>query len=561
MLALLLFLMCLFFNAVSLPVDGISRHQRNLAIVLDLSFQETPQRSAIARELLYLFQCKRTLVLTNTAVWENVKIIMHAYQIDQQLLSDWKLYKKDDFLLFMSEAYKKQIEDNTGFDLEGFERIQPDFSINTSLTATLKKDIVQEYYRHFPYGLQIQSNRFITVLKTVLLSKLDNDTIEWNIYLSGHGATVYQTVGITEEAFKELLLVFENHINTHTFYYSSCFAGGKIADLIFKDRTFSFPIFTEGLDGVNHIVSNYELLFTSLEKVQSNAFQTYTELASCMAMNNNYDLHNVVATRLPNTTEFTILPIKGFLYTINNKTTVADLSSTTVAPLNYVVETPHMQFGLFIHKNQSIISGMRGNSCHYMPMMVLDTNSDVLKEEIKPHIFALELVEKFKKTAQFNTKKAMLFDSVLYGKPKPKDKDIFFAFHTVLLFINDDIAYWPKLNVDQNHATLAFANQFNLFFEYNNAYFFFRFYDDNHYDMMRISPYVAQKYLNLFAQNKESILKGEQPIWQVDKILNNATLRKCYPWFITATAVAAFCIRIKLEYDSIKRRQEIMEVA
>ncbi len=581
MLIRLFISICIILSTFSSYSEVEFSSQRNLAIVLDLPMQENSGYDAVTQELFYLLKSKKAPILTDLTVWENLKNItfdpvFFSVNVDhEQLMLGWNLYKNDDFLLLIPDEYAQQIKGNLGFNLTKFQSIKPDFSVNKSKLAKAKKEVIKKYYEIFPYGLQIKSNRFIALLKELFKTKSETNDIEWNIYFSGHGSTIYQTVGITEEAFKDLLNLLENNIKTHTFYYTSCFAGGKMADSIFKNQKFSFPIFAEGLDDVNYIVTDYSTIFEALEKIKNNEPQTFKDLALNVTINNNYNINNLVAVRLANTTELTYLGVENYLFVINDKTTSADLLSAKDKPSNYLLESPKVLLNLYLNKNQSLISGMRGNSCHYIQEVTLDNDLTPSENQLIPTIFALELIEKFEKTAQLNSKKIFLFDNIylknqdqtydidtsvlaeIFGQNQNDLKTCYFTFNNVILFINDDISYWPKLKIDQNKSRLIFTSKFNLFFEYNYQYYLFRFYNNNDYEIIHLDYFENSKYLNFFVKNKELLLKGEQPKWKMDQILNNRTLRKSYPWIVTSIISLAFYLRAKAEINKSKANAEM----
>ena len=110
-----------------------------------------------------------------------------------------------------------------------------------------------------------------------------------------------------------------------------------------------------------------------------------------------------------------------------------------------------------------------------------------------------------------------------------------FNFNNVILFINDDISYWPTLKIDQNNSSLTMNNRFNIFFIYDSSSYLFKYYNDDNHEMIKLDYDTSQKYLSLFDQNKNLVLNNKQPTWKIDNVLQNKLVRKLYPWAKTAT--------------------------
>ena len=577
----------LVFFSFSLCFSIENKYYRNLSILLDLSKQENIKFNAIAEELGELIDCKKSIILTDSTTWENFKNKYQEMQSEEEkhdigsyfhlLLSGWTIYKQDNFLLFMHDDYRKKIEGDLGLNLDKFELINADFAIDKLKENQIKKEIIQAYHKFFPYALQIKSIKFIDLLKDLLIPKSNINNIFWNIYFTGHGKNIYQTVGITEESFKNLLNLLENHINTNLFYYSSCFAGGKISDLIFNDQKFSYPILTQGFDCVVYPEKYFDQIFELIEKIKNNEPKTFENLATNVAKNNKYEIKNLFSLRLPNETRFHYIPVENFIFPINSKTSNNDILNITTSPVYYLLESTSLQTNLLLTENQSLILGTRGNACHYIETLNLDkefllNNLTLFDNKLAPYVFILELIAKFKITSMMYCRKIVLFDNIFLMNSKlnkllvKHNNDIDeentnkidgnqctevsqneetqesnnhimkgFNFNNVILFINDDISYWPTLKIDQNNSSLTMNNRFNIFFIYDFSSYLFKYYNDDNHEMIKLDYDTSQKYLSLFDQNKNLVLNNKQPTWKIDNVLQNKLVRKLYPWAKTAT--------------------------
>ena len=551
-----LFFMSFFFISIR-----ALENQRNLAILLDLPQQEHAGTGAIVQSLFYLLEAKNSPILIHSAVWENFKsykkitpfgplFIQEA--VDREaLLSDWQFYKKDDFLLLIPGSYMQEKNNKSGFDLTQLTLISPDNKPQDSFFFESKKTLSKVYYQTFPYGLEIKTKSFFDFLKIIVPADKTKDVLSWNIYLVGHGSTIYQTAGITETGFKNLLDFLENQINTHAFYYTSCFAAGKMADLLYEKRSFSYPIFTEGSDASTYATKSITFLFPLLEAVDTDRFETYRCLASNVSYWNHWNIYNLVSVRAPGKTEFQYIPVGGYVFPIHKNSTNKELLEIKAKPDNYILESSYAPVHININPDQSILSGIKGSSCQYVEKISFISSAHIkLGDPVIPMSFALSCSSCFKQASHFSAKKIFLCDAALEAVDTHD-------FTHVLIFLHDDIAYWPKIKLDLDPATVkgSLGNKMTLFFEHEERYYLFRYDADADYEMRHLSKEQAQKYLDFFNKNKDLARKEEQPIWKLDTLLQSLVVRKLFPAFVTASVCAALYLRLKIEMAQAERNR------
>ena len=94
---------------------------------------------------------------------------------------------------------------------------------------------------------------------------------QWLIYCSGHGGLKETICALTLDDFKKFLDFLDIKIITKLFAYSSCYAHGTNANLIFNDfktgmyKTFSYPIAASGFNDLPVAGGTSEIVLAPLQ--------------------------------------------------------------------------------------------------------------------------------------------------------------------------------------------------------------------------------------------------------------------------------------------------------
>jgi hypothetical protein len=171
-------------------------------------------------------------------------LVNHLTHFDPK---DWAIYKKSGFYLLIPKQYSAN-HSLCGFKIDSLEEV------------AFSQDIVHNYFE------SQRQHSLAEGLSDFFLTRTDlsnQDTpYKWDIVLSGHGGSIYTEKNddekiiwngeplisdLTLQEFKNILDFFQTQLNTHTFHYSSCYAGGYHIGLIFDKQTYNFAIICECL--------------------------------------------------------------------------------------------------------------------------------------------------------------------------------------------------------------------------------------------------------------------------------------------------------------------------
>ena len=352
---------------INVSCFGESLNQRNLAIVLDLVYQdinETEYTFASA-PLNALIKSKKTPILTTYSALENYLIFTSNYNILNS--TEWEIFQKGSFVLLIPQEYKN-LHSALGFNLLDFHTIK----VKKPLWSKINKLYDFIYSELHPFILDFNSKKFLNLLKNLIIPKELCPNIQWNIYLSGHGSSDFVTAGIKDDSFKNLLLYLEHDINTHLFYYLTCSSGGKKIDRIYtndnKPQKYTYPIFNSSFTEA-FVWANSEFDFVSLfnifNQVDNAKPETLNEVAKLSYNQQWKTINNIVLIRKSNAEIFNIPDLPDPIYLITQLPQDDQLINIPDAKA-LLLDQKSIHKTLYINKSIEIISFVNGDVVHYI---------------------------------------------------------------------------------------------------------------------------------------------------------------------------------------------------
>lgn len=525
-------LLLLVLSAAYANLTQCTNQQRNLAIMVDFTYADVERAdSPLSTSLYHLLLDQRSFILINEAVWNAYIKCVQKNNIDySSFYEHWQTYTKDNFILLIPNRYIEQMGSvPVGLHCDNLLPTPLDFK--TSLLTRINDNCKYFMYGIFPGMLSLRSGELIAFLKQLCVSKKDLPSITWNIFFLGHGGTVYQTAGITEDGFNQFVELLDNHINTHAFFYLTCF-GGKIKDYIFN-KSYSFPIFCVGINDTQTcaLITDYHSFFDSIERIDNKDINTsynFAETAFRLCQSNPND---IISMRVPSSNSF-VTP------TIKNKTCV--ISGPTL-PKNYnsyaylILDTPQCKEELylwgeyknrlpaelklagecdFFYRHPKIISASKGSFNHYLEKITTNVPYNALfKSFYDDHLgiasYKNILINEMDCCApthhnEYKSKDTTVLKNIIISR-SPSDT---LPHSDRVFFLRDNQGYYLNIEVVNISDEIVVLST-----------------------LKKLSLHETKKNIKKFKRLKNSIEKGEQPT----EIIEHSCLKRLYPWLVSGT--------------------------
>lgn len=173
--------------------------------------------------------------------WVIKKVNRLLYLLLPVTFLDERKIKREDVEEYRSELSLTEVEKILGLKVNHMRTVSP---------AVIKK----------PYHAPEFADYFVDSLSDVFITK--NEYYKsgyralipsWALFITGHGLIRYAVAHLSIEQFKKFLLFLDEKINTRLLYYSTCYAAGSTAELLYKDaenavgKSYPFPIITQAL--------------------------------------------------------------------------------------------------------------------------------------------------------------------------------------------------------------------------------------------------------------------------------------------------------------------------
>lgn len=507
-------------------------HQRNLSIFIDFSYQDALGGSApLTTELLNAVLSNKSFIITNQAVLEALIIRMNINNmVDGAALNElWESYTYDNLVLLIPNDYKVAIENSPqkhlGLKLDHLTRAPLDFT--RSRFDTFKNQCKQALYATFPGLLTLRSQELITFVTQLLAPQRELPDVAWNFYVTGHGNTMYQTAGITEDCCQQLVDTLNKQVAVHAFFFFTCF-GGFIKDHIFT-QNYPFPIFCVGISDAPTfaLFTDFGAFFEHLENVEAHKAATcYAfalkafELCRCGA-------NNIITVRPANSANFVTPSWPGMLCTITKHAPLPENYSQHVYIL-LDTDTCYQPLQIDVVVNSGFLpriistSGQAYN--HYL-------------DKVTSNATVTEFFESFYDAHILNAthKNILIGQLACSGVEQSSLEHIIIARsaaselpHTdKVTYVQDGQGYCATLVtgwVGAQSYTAITATQ-------------------------KLSAQETKNHLQKFDQLKKSIERGEQP----KERISHAYKKRLYPWVVTASALAVLSLNVWAEYIKHKR--------
>lgn len=380
-------------------------------------------------------------------VWTIKEINASLYLLLPDNYLQGKRIDKESVKIFANQAHITQIEQQLGL------------KVNHMKTVTLheiKKPLpAPEFADYFIEALwdtaSNKSSLFVTNAEYPAQSK--NMIPAWSIFICGHGDINHSIADLSIPQFKKFLEYLENKINTRLLFYSSCFAAGINAELIYKDAktkidaTYPFAIITQALTDAptqgtflrlhleqGKLVAKTDVAYADfLKLITSSDIINYHEAAALVTPNfQEADLGSLPQIKFPGLAWFSVLDdnkvfaigsilAKTRTQPLNIKTFFAR-TTKKADPLAILLYTHDIPFELIIDIpttngfSPEIVSMVPGDTMHYIKKLSSITydvddllNAFVLIDGLEPQkVFIIDEV-----TGKFSeTMKDVLKDSI-----------------------------------------------------------------------------------------------------------------------------------------------------
>ncbi len=550
------FLLCSFILFIPVYAET-NPEQKNIALFFDFGLQEQEGMGALTTECIEILNKKETIdaLVLNKGLWNNIAQ-EHTFngnflpfrKIDKESVAAyWEIYEQSGYIILVPKNV------TTPLHLLGAKKLDESNAFpSESFFSSIKNESLFWLYKKLPLLLSYSSSG-IKPLLSKLLHKSTQEETYWNIYLSGHGSLFFQTAGITENSFKDLLDFFEHDIKTRSLYYSSCYAGGIMSKAVFGTSVYSYPIFTEGLE--NSVpTQNVSEIFKNLMKISPTQKESWHTLAQRAYLQSQESLLSV---REPGKTFFSLIPVTIERSYLNENNEFETITSIQVLPLNntvlqedldkinyspdlYALETACFSSILnFWDTSSKIISTVRGSSCHYLKEIKL-----LIMESFSYSSLANRLEAIFIQQAQTQekTKKIFLIETVNCINTQGQVGII----KNCIIFVHDDISYTPKILTAARSWHVSLINPINIFFELDdNKGFLRQRHSPSNTSESFLNEHEAKPYRELFTHYKALLEEGKQPLWRIENFTQHPITRKAFPFIVTSLSLYALWLKIK----------------
>ena len=461
--------------------------QRNLVIAIDSMDLErfADDGGAVASAAGMHMKAKDTCIITTIYALKRVGIDK------KKIHNDFKTYQYGYLVILIPKELASSYTPQYGINLKQSSKIYYGDPPNVERVS-------------YAFWLTFTSELCLRLLKTSFLKR---DNVLWNVWIIGHGLPYGQTAGFTEGAFQKLLEFFKDKLHTRTFFYNSCYAGGKMLDYL-NTGTQQFPfLFVCPCTGEN-ITLFFESSFLSMTKIsQLKNTRDLQEIAKLLSAS----IHalNAPQIRLPNSMHFESPTLKGTKLEHIKRTNEANITSGSIAyasehakkaqwiePTNtdLLLNIPHIKNSLYLQEGNHVLSALKGDSWHYL-------------EQVKaPKLNKEQLFDAFCDFAEFysHTQKIFVVKEIQCADA---------TMHSVIITLNSvtpsdtPLLYEIFYMIGENGFRVAHPLQ-------------------GEEVKSQTAPELLWKYQSLFYKIKSRVLQGKQPL----RIFYNRYIRNAILW-------------------------------
>ncbi|MFI4919712.1 MAG: hypothetical protein ACHP65_09175 [Legionellales bacterium] len=386
----IVFIMCLFLAQTS-SAQAKQYTQCNLVIALDPMNTErfVDGEAAVAMTLRHHMHANDTCIITTN--WALQRIDLHSPKI----AAAFTRYQEGVLVLLIPKKLAHIYGPENGINPSQFWPFYTNFP-NPDTERSL-----------YPVEVMVSSLLCLRLLRKTFKKCAH---VTWNVLVMGHGLPYGQTAGFTEGYFKGLVSFFKNELHTRTFFYDSCYAGGKMLEYMGIDKE-QFPfLLVCPCTGENSSFS-FEDSYVSMSKIsQLNNINDINEITALLAS----CIHpmNAPQIRLPHGTQFytpnlqgvkmqaikgtnsTCEVVKGGIFYVDQNTTIFQLKNLQFTDL--LLKAAIIKNSLLLEKGNHITSTLKGDSWHYLekieaPMLSKEEVFDAFCEFALHHTHAQKI--------------------------------------------------------------------------------------------------------------------------------------------------------------------------
>lgn len=393
--------------------------QRNLVIAID----PVTDNGFNAMGVFYHMQEQDTCIVTTD-------YILQQTRLDKDLIkTNFFTYSYGGSLIILIPKKMAAIYNSTsGINLSGYCEYDLD------APSKLKSGISAPFL--YPAALTVYSRLALRLIRNIF-KKCDG--VIWNVWVLGHGEPYGKTVGFTEGAFKQLLSFFKNDLNTRTFFYESCYAGGKMLEYVVGQEQYPFLLVC-GCAGENFTFrfAGKNLAMSAISKLKNvNNVSDVTALFSSF-------IHtmNAPQIRLPHSTHFSTPNMKGAKiqesvdlngHCIEKPGEIVYASKKIIGTkalrtkgADLLLDIHHLKNTLQLDEKINICSTLKGDSWHLLDLVEASTLSKYIffdafcgLAHYNPHIQKIYLVKEARCIGGRLTNVLILLNSVTPASSTP----------------------------------------------------------------------------------------------------------------------------------------------
>lgn len=246
----------------------------------------------------------------------------------------------EDLLLFIPKEYIGEMQKKINFVAPKHDRFtEIEFSLGMQIDHMNQVDSLTEYFQlnKNPEDLKIFDTDLREAFDRLFIPKAEyaqesSLTPTWTFFVVGHGLLRQRIVGMSLEQFKDVLDFFEVKLVTKLLVYSSCYAAGTNAEIIYKNpqnndyKTYSFAIVTGALTDAPtsrrtlqvHLVPGAEAnIDFEKKRIKIVPYHRLNAFVEQVAVFNGSDYLKVIATIFPSLGGLVSVEIEGWS-SINN---------------------------------------------------------------------------------------------------------------------------------------------------------------------------------------------------------------------------------------------------